>query len=142
MKLLEKALENEAARSAIGAEIENCRSSSLTPEDAITCLQDARNRLSTEYPSYFSGTGPLASTIQRLETIIQAPIDAIDSGANPLQVIFSPFSAVIGNNIREVVTYILLGLNGAYQWGIRIDHVSNSINWATCCGRIFITLRT
>ncbi|WP_414530231.1 hypothetical protein [Nodularia chucula] len=115
-----KALENEAARSAIGTEIENCRSSSLTPEDAVTCLQDARNRLSTEYPSYFSGTGPLAVVIQRLETIVQAPIDAIDSGANPLQVIFSPFSAVIGNNIREIVTYILLGLNGAYQWGIEL----------------------
>ncbi|GAX38808.1 hypothetical protein [Nodularia sp. NIES-3585] len=115
-----KALENEAARSAIGAEIENCRSSSLTPEDAISCLEDARNRLSTEYPSYFSGTGPLASTIQRLQTIVQAPIDAINSGANPLQVIFSPFSAVIGNNIREQITYILLGLNGAYQWGLEL----------------------
>lgn len=115
-----QALENEAARSAIGAEIENCRSSSLTPEDAISCLEDASNRLSQEYPSYFAGTGPLAATIQRLQTIIQAPIDAIDSGANPLQVIFSPFSAVIGNNIRDQVTYILLGLNGAYQWGIEL----------------------
>ncbi|MBE9052753.1 hypothetical protein IQ243_20460 [Nostocales cyanobacterium LEGE 11386] len=116
-----KALEDEAARSAIGGEIENCQTSSLTPEDAITCLQDARTRLSQEYPRYFSGNGgPLAATIQRLETVVQAPIDAIRARANPLQVIFSPFSAIIGSNIREIATYILLGLNGAYQWGIEL----------------------
>lgn len=117
----QRALGDEATRQAIKLEVENCQASSLSPEDAITCLEDAKNRLQNEYPQYFTGvSGPLKGMIERLDRIINAPIDAIKGNANPLQVLFSPFTAIIGGNIREIVTYLLLGLNGAYQWGIEL----------------------
>ncbi|WP_373530128.1 hypothetical protein [Nostoc sp.] len=117
----QKALGVEAVRGAIGKEIENCKTSSLTPEESIKCLEDAKNRLNREYPSYFTGSsGPFSWIVQKIDRIIQAPVDAIKSGANPLQVIFSPFSAYIGSSVIEIVSIILIGLNGAYQWGIEL----------------------
>lgn len=117
----QKALGVEAVRGVIGKEIENCKTSSLTPEESIKCLSDAKNRLSQEYPSYFTGSsGPFAWIVQKIDRIIQAPVDAIKSGANPLQVIFSPFSAYIGSEVIEIVSIILIGLNGAYQWAIEL----------------------
>ncbi|MBU7587525.1 MAG: hypothetical protein KAF91_32670 [Nostoc sp. TH1S01] len=116
-----------AVRSAIGNEIQNCKTSSLTPEESIRCLQSARARLTNQYPEYFreapgAGTwaAPFASFIQTLDRIIQAPIDAINNRANPLQVLLSPFSAYIGSRIIEIVSIVLLGLNGAYQWSIEL----------------------
>ncbi|WP_196518959.1 hypothetical protein, partial [Nostoc sp. WHI] len=117
----QKALGVEAVRGAIGKEIENCKTSSLTPEESIKCLEDAKNRLSQEYPSYFTGSsGPFSWIVQKIDRIIQAPVDAINSGANPLQVIFSPFSAYIGSSVIEIVSIVLIGLNGAYQWAIEL----------------------
>ncbi|WP_066384003.1 hypothetical protein [Anabaena sp. CA = ATCC 33047] len=124
----QRALGDEATRQAIKLEIENCQTSSLSPEDAITCLEDAKTRLQNEYPQYFTGvSGPLKGMIERLDRIINAPIDAIKGNANPLQVLFSPFTAIIGNNIREIVTYLLLGLNGAYQWGIELTMLVSAL---------------
>jgi hypothetical protein len=117
----QKALGVQAVRATIKQEIENCKTSSLKPEEAIKCLDDAKNRLSQQYPTYFTGSsGPFAWIIQKVDKIIQAPIDAIKSGANPLQVIFSPFSAYIGNTVIDIVSLVLLGLNGAYQWGLEL----------------------
>ncbi|MCG6138825.1 MAG: hypothetical protein MET45_30245 [Nostoc sp. LLA-1] len=117
----QRALANEAVQSVIGGEIEQCQISSLTSEDAISCLEDAREMLQNEYPGYFTGvTGIFKGAIENLDRIIRAPMDAIEGKANPLQVLFSPFSAIIGNNIRELTTYLLLGLSGAYQWGIEL----------------------
>ncbi|MBD2303275.1 hypothetical protein H6G80_30080 [Nostoc sp. FACHB-87] len=116
-----------AVRSAIANEIQNCKTSSLTPQESIKCLEDARQRLTNQYPTYFqqapgarTWAAPFASFIQTLDRIIQAPIQAIQNKANPLQVIFSPFSAYIGSRIIEIVSAILLGLNGAYQWSIEL----------------------
>jgi hypothetical protein len=117
----QRALGNEATRMVIQAEIKQCQISSLNSEDAINCLEDAREMLQNEYPEYFTGvTGIFKGAIENLDRIIRAPIDAIKGEVNPLQVLFSPFSAIIGNVIRELTTYLLLGLSGAYQWGIEL----------------------
>ncbi|MCC5618209.1 hypothetical protein LC605_24615 [Nostoc sp. CHAB 5836] len=117
----QKALGVEAVRGVIGKEIENCKTSSLTPEESIKCLSDAKNRLQQDYPSYFTGSsGPFSWIVQKIDRIIQAPSDAIKSGANPLQVLFSPFTAYIGSSVIEIVSIILIGLNGAYQWAIEL----------------------
>lgn len=116
-----------AVRSAISNAIQNCRTSSLSPQESIKCLEDAKQRLTNQYPTYFQeapGAGtwaqPFASFVQTLDRIIQAPIEAINNKANPLQVIFSPFSAYIGSRVIEIVSIILLGLSGAYQWTIEL----------------------
>jgi len=116
-----------AVRSAIGNEIRACKTSSLTPEESVRCLQSARARLTNQYPEYFTeapGAGtwaaPFASFVQTLDRIIQAPIDAINNRANPLQVLLSPFSAFVGSQVIDIISSILLALNGAYQWSIEL----------------------
>ncbi|WGV29071.1 hypothetical protein [Halotia branconii] len=117
----QKAMGVEAVRGAIGKEIGKCETSSLTPEESVKCLEDAKNRLQRDYPSYFTGSsGPFSWIIQKIDRIIQAPIEAINGGANPLQVILSPFSAYIGSSVIEIVSIVLIGLNGAYQWAIEL----------------------
>jgi hypothetical protein len=115
-----RALGVTAVRSAIGREIEMCQSSSLSPQDGIDCLQEARGRLMSQYPSYFGATGPFAWLIDRIDTVISAPIQAIRGGANPIQVLLSPFSGYVGSVVSENITNILVGLSGAYQWGIEL----------------------
>ncbi|ODG99871.1 hypothetical protein A4S05_35970 [Nostoc sp. KVJ20] len=117
----QKALGVQAVREAIGKEIENCKTSSLSPEESVKCLSDAKDRLQQDYPSYFTGeSGPFSWVIQKIDRIIQAPIEAIKGGANPIQVILSPFSAYIGSSVIEIVSIVLIGLNGAYQWAIEL----------------------
>jgi len=117
----QKALGVDAVRQTITKEIENCKASSLNPQEAIDCLEDAKKRLSQKYPTYFTASsGPFSWVTQKIDRVIQAPIDAIKNQANPLQVIFSPFSAYIGSSVIEVVSIVLIGLNGAYQWGIEL----------------------
>ncbi|MBE9036580.1 hypothetical protein [aff. Roholtiella sp. LEGE 12411] len=117
----QKALGVEAVRSAIGREMEMCRTSSLAPQDAIDCLTEAKQRLMNEYPRYFVGSdGPFAWLIDRIDRIISAPIDAIKGGANPVQILLSPFSAYVGSVVAGTITNILVALGGAYQWGIEL----------------------
>ncbi|WP_193200314.1 hypothetical protein [Nostoc sp. MG11] len=117
----EKAVGVTSARSVIGREIQECQTDSRTPQESVDCLKSAKDRLQSQYPEYFIGSsGPFSWLIQRIDRIISAPIDAIQSGANPLQVIFSPFSAIIGSQIITIVSIILLGLSGAYQWGLEL----------------------
>ncbi|RCJ40913.1 hypothetical protein A6770_37040 [Nostoc minutum NIES-26] len=117
----QKALGVEGVRSVIGSEIEKCKTSSLSPEESIQCLQDAKERLTKQYPDYFTGSsGPFSWVIQKIDRIIQAPVEAIKGRANPLEVLLSPFSAYIGSSVIEIVSVVLLGLNGAYQWGIEL----------------------
>lgn len=115
-----KAMGVTAVRAAIGREIEACRTASLSPQETVDCLEQAKQTLSNQYPSYFGATGPFAWIIDRIDTIISAPISAIQSGANPIQVLLSPFSAFIGSLVAENISNILVGLSGAYQWGIEL----------------------
>jgi hypothetical protein len=115
-----RALGVSAVRSAIGREIELCRTSSLAPQETVDCLEEAKRRLSNEYPSYFGAKGPFSWLIDRIDRIISAPQQAIQSGANPMQVLLSPFSAFVGSVVSENITNILVGLGGAYQWGIEL----------------------
>ena len=117
----QKALGVEGVRSAIGREMEMCRSSSLAPQDAVDCLKEAKQRLINQYPSYFTGeSGMFSWLIGRIDRIINAPIEAIQRGANPVQVLLSPFSAYIGSVVAANITNILVALGGAYQWGIEL----------------------
>ncbi|MFN6568205.1 hypothetical protein [Dendronalium sp. ChiSLP03b] len=117
----QRAVGVEGVRGAIGNEIQNCRTSSLTPEESIKCLEDAKQRLRQQYPDYFRENDTVFSPIiQTIDRVIQAPIDALNNKANPLQVLFSPFSAYIGSQVIQIVSIVLLGLNGAYQWGIEL----------------------
>ncbi|RCJ19070.1 hypothetical protein A6770_32325 [Nostoc minutum NIES-26] len=115
-----KALGVSAVRAAIGREIEACRTSSLSPQETVECLEQAKEALSRQYPSYFRAKGPFAWLIDRIDRIISAPQQAIESGANPIQVLLSPFSAFVGSVVAENITNILVGLSGAYQWGIEL----------------------
>lgn len=120
----QRAVGVEGVRSAIGNAIQNCKTSSLTPEESIRCLEDAKQTLGQQYPDYFrASNSPFSPLVQTIDRIIQAPIDAIKNKANPLQVLFSPFSAYIGSRVIEIVSVILLGLNGAYQWGIELTMI-------------------
>lgn len=117
----QKALGVAAVRSAIGREMEMCRTSSLTPQDAIDCLKEAKQRLMNEYPRYFIGSsGPFSWLIDRIDRIISAPIQAIQGGANPVQILLSPFSAYVGSVVAGTITNILVAISGAYQWGIEL----------------------
>jgi glutaredoxin 2 len=117
----QKAVGVEAARNAIASKIKDCQNSSLQAQEAIKCLQQAKADLTQKYPEYFNqNNGPFQWLLDRVDTVIQAPIDAIQKGENPLQIIFSPFSAMIGSNITSTITIVLLGLNGGYQWAIEL----------------------
>ncbi|MFN6567612.1 hypothetical protein [Dendronalium sp. ChiSLP03b] len=83
-------------------------------------MEQAKQTLSSQYPSYFGAKGPFAWLIDRIDRIISAPQQAIQSGANPIQVLLSPFSAFVGSVVAENITNILVGLSGAYQWGIEL----------------------
>jgi hypothetical protein len=117
----QQALGVDAARNAIGQAIQQCESASEEPQDAVSCLQDAQTNLTQQYPQYFNnGNGPFSWFTDAVNNIVQAPIDALNNGANPLQVIFSPFSAMIGSAVDGVISVILMGLSGAYQWAIEL----------------------
>ncbi|BBD63166.1 hypothetical protein NIES2109_60160 (plasmid) [Nostoc sp. HK-01] len=109
-----------AVRAAIGREIEACRTSNLSPQETVECLEQAKQTLSRQYPDYFGASGPFAYLIERINRVISAPQQAIQSGANPIQVLLSPFSAFVGSVVAENITNILVGLSGAYQWGIEL----------------------
>lgn len=115
-----KAMGVAAVRAAIGREIEACRTSQLSPGETVQCLDQAKQSLTQQYPQYFRANGPFAWLINRIDTILRAPQQAIQSGANPIQVLLSPFSAYVGSVVAENITNILVGLSGAYQWGIEL----------------------
>lgn len=117
----QKALGVEAVRSAIGQSIKACQSSSLNSQEVVDCLKAAKDKLKNEYPSYFDKDGGVFGwVLDRIEGIINAPIQAIQSGANPIQVLLSPFSSFIGSVVAGSITNVLVALGGAYQWGIEL----------------------
>ncbi|MEO1373444.1 MAG: hypothetical protein AAFW70_03780 [Cyanobacteria bacterium J06635_10] len=118
-------LESQTARLAMGNAVNNCQRKSKTPQENIDCLNQTKEQFQAEFPSLFikSGgglPGPLNDIVQKIDRTISAVGKAIEDGANPLEIAFSPINAIIGSEIMEFVTMIMLGLNGAYQWAIEL----------------------
>jgi hypothetical protein len=117
----QKSLITEAARSAIGLEIQKCRNSSLKPEEAIACLEQARQKLTKDYPEQFNKNGGAFSWfIDAIDNIVEAPIEAIKDKKNPVEIILSSTNALIGSTITDIISIILIGMNGAFQWTIEL----------------------
>lgn len=118
-------LESQTARLAMGNAVNNCQRKSKTPQENIDCLKQTKEQFQAEFPSLFvkSGgglPGPLNDIAQKIDRTISAVNEAIEDGANPLEIAFSPINAIIGSEIMQFVTMIMLGLNGAYQWAIEL----------------------
>ncbi|AUB43406.1 NAD/NADP transhydrogenase beta subunit (plasmid) [Nostoc flagelliforme CCNUN1] len=117
----QKAAGLSAARSAIGLAIERCRSSSLQPNEAIACLQQAKEDLSQKYPSAFDqNTGPFKWFSSAIDKVIEAPIEAIREKKNPIQILFSSISGFIGSGVTSTISLVMLSMNGSYQWAIEL----------------------
>ena len=125
-------LGQQTARLAVGNAIASCQRNSKTPQEMINCLEETKKSFQDEFPLLLikSGAelpGPLNDAVQNIDRLISAAGDAIKNGANPLEVITSPINAVIGSQIIEFVTIILLALNGAYQWAIELTFLLTAL---------------
>lgn len=117
----ESALGTEAARSAIGIAVNKCRNSSLNQQEQIDCLQQAKEDLTKKYPDKFNkNNGVFSWFIDAVDGAIDAFNNVKDGKANGLDLIFSPINAFVGSAIIDIITIILVGMNGAYQWGIEL----------------------
>ncbi|MCC5616748.1 hypothetical protein LC605_17040 [Nostoc sp. CHAB 5836] len=117
----ESALGTEAARSAIGIAVNQCRNSSLSQQEQISCLDQAREDLTKKYPDKFQKhDGVFDWFIDAVDGAIDAFNDVKDGQANGIDLILSPINAFVGSAVTDIVTIILVGMNGAYQWGIEL----------------------
>ncbi|WP_242062340.1 hypothetical protein [Nostoc punctiforme] len=116
----EKAIGTEAARSAVGVTINRCQNSSLSQQEQIECLNKAKEDLKQRYPDKFSPNGLFSWFIDAIDGAVDAFNDVKDGKANGLDLIFSPVNAFVGSAITDIITIILVGMNGAYQWGIEL----------------------
>lgn len=124
----QKAIGLESARKAIGTEIEKCRSSNLLPQEAVSCLEAAKKTLTNDYPDYFNkNNGTFGWFIDAIDNIIQAPIDAIKDGKSSLEILFSSTNAFIGSSLTDIISIVLLGLNGSYQWTIELTMLTTAL---------------
>ncbi|BAY41580.1 hypothetical protein NIES2111_59760 (plasmid) [Nostoc sp. NIES-2111] len=119
-KAYEQALGTEAARSAIGITVNRCRNSSLSSQEQIDCLKQAKEELTKRYPDKFGVDGLFSWFTDAIGGAIDAFNDVKDGKANGLDLIFSPINAFVGSAITDIITIILVGMNGAYQWGIEL----------------------
>lgn len=125
-------LESQTARLAMGNAVHNCQQKSKTPQENIDCLKQTKEQFQAEFPTLFvkSGgglPGPLNDIVQKIDRSISSVGDAIENGANPLEIAFSPINALIGSEIMELITMIMLGLNGAYQWAIELTFLLTAL---------------
>lgn len=125
-------LESQTARLAMGNAINNCQQKSKTPQENIDCLKQTKEQFQAEFPTLFvkSGgglPGPLNDIVQKIDRAVSSVGDAIENGDNPLEIAFSPINALIGSNLMELVTIIMLGLNGAYQWAIELTFLLTAL---------------
>ncbi|HLO88284.1 MAG TPA: hypothetical protein VK203_25220, partial [Nostocaceae cyanobacterium] len=117
----QKSLITEAARNAIGLEIQKCKNSSLQPNEAIACLEQAKQRLKKDYPEQFNKNGGVFGWfIDAIDNIVEAPVEAIKDGKNPVEIVLSSTNALIGSSITNIISIILIGMNGAFQWTIEL----------------------
>jgi hypothetical protein len=117
----QKALGTEAARSAIGIAVNKCKSSSLTPKEEIACLDQAKQELTKKYPDKFQkNNGIFAWFVAAIDGAVDAYKDLSQGNATPIDVLLSPVNAFIGSSITDIISIILIGMNGAYQWTIEL----------------------
>lgn len=117
----QQALGTEAARSAIGIAINRCQNSSLNPQEKVDCLTQAKQDLSQEYPDKFQKNNGLSSWfLDAINGAIDAYSDLTQKKASPIDFLLSPINAFIGSSITDIISIILIGMNGAYQWGIEL----------------------
>jgi hypothetical protein len=127
-KAYESALGTEAARSAIGLAVNRCRSSSLSQQEQIDCLKQAKEELTKNYPDKFNkNNGVFAWFIDAVDGTIEAYSDLAQGKASITDAIMSPLNAFVGSAITDVITIILVGMNGAYQWGIELTMVITAL---------------
>lgn len=125
-------LESQTARLAMGNAINNCQRNSKTNRENIDCLTQIKEQFQSEYPELFvkSGggiPGPLNNIVQKIDRTISSLGDAIENGANPLEIALSPVNAIVGSNLMEIVTIVMLALNGAYQWAIELTFLLTAL---------------
>ncbi|WP_341531718.1 hypothetical protein WKK05_39065 (plasmid) [Nostoc sp. UHCC 0302] len=116
----EQALGTEAARSAIGLTVNRCQNSSLSQQEQIECLNKAKSDLKEKYPDKFGADGLFSWFIDAIDGAVDAFNDFKKRKANGLDLILSPINGFVGSAITDIVTIILVGMNGAYQWGIEL----------------------
>ncbi|WP_223269825.1 MULTISPECIES: hypothetical protein [Nostoc cyanobionts] len=120
-KAYESALGTEAARSAIGLAVSKCKNSSLSQQEQINCLTKAKEDLTKTYPDKFNkNNGVFSWFIDAIDGAIDSYKDVAQGKATVTDVIMSPINAFVGSAITDVITIILVGMNGAYQWGIEL----------------------
>ncbi|RCJ22871.1 hypothetical protein A6770_29345 [Nostoc minutum NIES-26] len=117
----QKALGTEAARSAIGIAVSRCKNSSLTPQEEVDCLEQAKQELTKKYPDKFNkNNGIFAWFVAAIDGAVDAYKDLSQGNATPTDVLLSPINAFIGSSITDIISIILIGMNGAYQWSIEL----------------------
>ena len=117
----ESALGTEAARSAIGIAVNKCRNSSLSQQEQINCLAQAKEDLTKKYPDKFKkNNGVFDWFIDAVDGAMDAFNDVKSGQANGIYLMLSPINAFVGSAVTDIVTIILVGMNGAYQWGIEL----------------------
>ncbi|BAY73322.1 hypothetical protein NIES23_61500 (plasmid) [Trichormus variabilis NIES-23] len=119
-KAYESALGTEAARSAIGITVNRCRNSSLSSQEQIDCLKQAKEELTKKYPDKFGVNGLFSWFTDAIDGTIDAFNDLAQGKASITDAIMSPLNAFVGSAITDIITIILVGMNGAYQWGIEL----------------------
>ncbi|MBD2450501.1 hypothetical protein H6G76_25780 [Nostoc sp. FACHB-152] len=116
----QQALGTEAARSAIGIAVNRCQNSSLTPQEEVACLEQAKQDLTQKYPDKIQNNRLSSWFIDAIVGTIDAYKDLTQGNANPRDFLLSPINSFIGSSITDIISIILIGMNGAYQWGIEL----------------------
>ena len=98
-------LESQTARLAMGNAVNNCQRKSKTPQENIDCLKETKESFQSEYPDLFQKSGgglagPLNDIAQKIDRVVSSFGDAIEDGANPLEIAFSPINAIVGSNSK------------------------------------------
>ncbi|MEM1392497.1 MAG: hypothetical protein AAGG00_04230 [Cyanobacteria bacterium P01_H01_bin.150] len=122
----------QAARISMGNAIANCQQQASNPQNIVVCLEETKEDFQNAYPELFNKSGagvpgPLNDIVQKIDRVLSSTGDAIKNGANPLEIITSPINAIIGSDIMQFVTIIMLALNGAYQWAIELSFLLTAI---------------
>ncbi|HEY9803330.1 MAG TPA: hypothetical protein V6D25_23500 [Leptolyngbyaceae cyanobacterium] len=126
-KAYESALGTEAARSAIGITVNKCQNSSLKQQEQIDCLEQAKEDLTKKYPDKFKRGGLFDWFVDSINGTIDAYKDALEKKASPMDVVLAPINAFVGSAVTDIVTIILVGMNGAYQWGIELTMLMTAL---------------
>ncbi|MBD2505666.1 hypothetical protein H6G83_34620, partial [Anabaena azotica FACHB-119] len=88
----------------------------------------AKSDLTKKYPDKFKkNDGVFAWFIDSINGTIDAYKDALKKKASPMDVVLAPINAFVGSAITDIITIILVGMNGAYQWGIELTMLMTAL---------------